>query len=141
MYRSSAAFARDGRTAAVLVPYPDCPYGTRSSMSARGRMVLDSPWGDVWTGCVFEFTPDGNALVVAGFENQLRRWNFPDCTNPETLAGHQKEIWGLALSPDGKSLVCSATRSHPQALGRLNRPGAGHPEGTWSPGDECGLLA
>src|SRR5262249_47423601 len=105
-----ARFSPDGRTAAVLVQYPDRPASGRHRLIDvdTGRVGLESPWGDVWTGCFFEFAPEGDTLVVVGFDNRARRWTFPEWRAPDRLPGHRKEVWGLTFSPDGTSLASAA---------------------------------
>jgi WD40 repeat protein len=105
-----ARFARDGRTAAVMVWSPDRPSSGRHRLIdvGTGRVALEHPWGDVWAGCGFEFAPEGDALVVIGFDNRARRWSFHDWRAPGILRGHPKEVWSLAFSPDGTGLASAA---------------------------------
>jgi eukaryotic-like serine/threonine-protein kinase len=108
----TTTFSPDGCTAAIL---------DRSSnhMSCRlrlvdvatGRLSLESPWNQPTTGCSFEFAPADHALIVVGLGNQPRLWDFSGRRAPATLDGHKKEVWGLAFSRDGRSLVSSSDDS------------------------------
>ncbi len=101
-----ARFSRDGRTAAVHEPYPGHPDGRLRLIDVgTGRLGVESPWGDVWVGCTFEFAPDQDALLVVGRDTEARLWDFSRWRAPGALNGHSKEVWGLAFSPDGRTLV------------------------------------
>ncbi len=67
--------------------------------------------GYEWTGCTIDIVPGENAAVVAGVDNQVRLWDFNHRRAPAALNGHKKEVWGLAFSPDGRTLV-SASDDH-----------------------------
>jgi len=59
-----------------------------------------------------EFTSDNNSLILGCKDRQIRVWRFvdtPDLLRP--LAGHQKEAWALAFSPDG-ALLASGSDDH-----------------------------
>ena len=101
--------SRDGRTAAIVVPYPNRPEGRLRLIDvATGGVVAESPWGDVSVSVQFEFAREGGALDVVGFGPQGRVWDFTERGRPDTLRGHEKEVWGLAFSPDGTSLASAA---------------------------------
>ena len=104
-----ARFSRDGRIAVVQEPYPGHPDGKLRIIDvATGRVVVGSPWGDLWRGCYFDFTPDRDALLTVGKDVQARLWDFSRSRSPEALDGHAKEVWGLAFSPDSRMLVSSS---------------------------------
>ena len=102
-------FAGDGRTAAVQERDPTHTFGTLRLIDvASGRSALKSPWGDLWNGCAFDFAPDEDALAVVGRDTQPLVWNFSQLRAPSALSGHKKEVWGLAFSRDGQTLVSSS---------------------------------
>jgi WD40 repeat protein len=104
-----ARFSRDGRTAAVQEPYPGHPDGKLRLIDiGTGRVGVESPWGDLWAGCYFDFTPDRDALLAVGKDAQARLWDFSQWRAPISLSGHAKEVWGLAFSPNGRTLVSSS---------------------------------
>ncbi len=104
-----ARFSRDGRTAAVQEPYGGRPDGKLRIIDvATGRVVVESPWGDLWGGCAFDFTPDRDALLTVGKDAQARLWDFGHSGAPSALDGHTKEVRGLAFSPDSRTLVSSS---------------------------------
>ncbi len=104
-----ARFSRDGRTAAVQEPYPGHRDGRLRLIDVgTGRVGVESPWGELWSGCVCEFAPEGDALVVAGLDAQARVWDFNHWRGPGVMNGHKKEVWGLAFSPDGRTLASSS---------------------------------
>ncbi len=99
-----ARFSRDGRTAAVLEPYPAHREGRLRLIDvATGRVDIESPWSDLWGGCSFDFTPKGDALLAVGKDTQARLWDFGRSRAPTALDGHTKKVWGLALPPDGRT--------------------------------------
>jgi WD40 repeat protein/tRNA A-37 threonylcarbamoyl transferase component Bud32 len=105
-----AELSPDGRTAAVFSPYRERPHEGRLLLInvATGEVVAGSPWGDLSPACLFRFSPEGDDLLVGGIGTQARRWDSRDLRGPNTLRGHQKEVWGLAFSPDGRTLVSAA---------------------------------
>jgi WD40 repeat protein len=104
-----AHFSSDGRTLAVIVPRTDRPDARiRLIDSATGRLLSESPWGDVWPGCYFALIPARDALIVGGFDGRAREWDFHDERRSGILDAHKKEVWGLAFSPDGRTLVSAA---------------------------------
>ena len=104
-----AHFSLDGRTLAVIVPNADRPDGRiRLIDSATGTLLAESPWGDVSLSCSFALFPERDALLVGGFDGRARVWDFHDERRSRILDAHNKEVWGLAFSPDGQTLVSSA---------------------------------
>src|SRR5579871_4082725 len=55
------------------------------------------------------FTPDGKTLAVAtgapGKPGEVRLYPVPGDAPARTIAGHRDSIYGLAVSPDGKTLA------------------------------------
>ncbi len=102
-----ARFSRDGRTAAVLVPDPQALHNATLRLIdvGSGRDGPLFPPGEISVGSTFEFAPQGNTLVVTGYDNRARLWILDDWRAPGTLAGHKAEVWGLAFSPDGTRLA------------------------------------
>ena len=49
-------------------------------------------------------TPDGRFLAIAGYHPQIHLWRL----KPHVIPAHEKEVWSLAFSPDGKSLASAA---------------------------------
>jgi WD40 repeat protein len=104
-----AHFSFDGRTVAVIVPYTDRPFGRiRLIDTATGGLLAESPWGDVWLGGSFTLAPERDALLAVGFDARAREWDFHDERRSGILDAHKKEVWGLAFSPDGRTLASSS---------------------------------
>jgi WD40 repeat protein len=93
-------FSPDGRTLAVYlagIGEALIDVGTGRTLTSN---VPEVPWGVV----VLAYTPDGRTIVTAGFHPQIHVWR----PKPLVLAGHKKEVWSLAFSPDGSSLASAA---------------------------------
>jgi WD40 repeat protein/serine/threonine protein kinase len=107
-----ARFSRDGRTAALHERDSVHVNGKLRLVDvASGRVRTDSPWSESWSGCTFDFVPDGEALVLVGRDTQAQLWDLRRWRVPEMLDGHKKEVWGLAFSPDSKTLISSSDDS------------------------------
>ena len=59
-----------------------------------------------WTKAV-AFSPDGKRLFTGGVDGRITVRDLPALTVTATLSGHLSEVSGLAVSPDGKTLVSS----------------------------------
>ncbi len=99
-----ARFSRDGRTAAVQEPYPGRSQGKLRVIDvATGRVDVESPWGDLWDACSFDFIPGRDSLLAVGKDARARLWDYGHSRGPTALDGHTKEVWGPAFSPDGRT--------------------------------------
>ncbi len=126
-----AKLSPDGRTAAVLSPEADTHRGRIFLIDVdTGSRVAEAPWSPVPNHCQFDFTSDGEALVVSGFGPEARIWEFRNGRGPAAIRGHDKEVWGLAFSPDGTTLASSADdhslKLWDAATGRENATLEGH---------------
>jgi len=53
------------------------------------------------------FSPDGQRLVSAGFDNTIKVWDVSNGSEIMSLAGHSESIKSVALSSDGKLIASS----------------------------------
>jgi WD40 repeat protein/beta-lactamase regulating signal transducer with metallopeptidase domain len=61
------------------------------------------------------FSPDGNTIATASFDGTIKLWDVPRDADPngerrvltcrQTLKGHSNWVFGVAFSPDGKTLA------------------------------------
>ncbi|RDW59908.1 hypothetical protein BP6252_12995 [Coleophoma cylindrospora] len=54
------------------------------------------------------FSPDGQRLVSASYDNTVRLWDAITGTALQTLKGHTKSVNSVAFSPDGQQLVSAS---------------------------------
>lgn len=83
---------------------------TRSSSLFAPIIQLVGHEGEVF--CC-KFSPDGNLLVSAGFDQKINLWNvYGECENWTTIAGHTGAILDLRFNQDGTEIVtCSTDKS------------------------------
>jgi WD40 repeat protein len=71
------------------------------------------------------FSPDGNLLASASWDNTIRLWDTSDPNNPQPvgqpLRGHTSLVSSVAFSPDGKTLA-SSSRDKTVRLWNLTTP-------------------
>ena len=61
--------------------------------------------------CGLVFSPDGNLLATASYDNNVNLWTVADGKPVRTIAAHKEPVSAIDFSPDGKILVsCSADR-------------------------------
>ncbi|MFH0901974.1 MAG: protein kinase [Pseudomonadota bacterium] len=51
------------------------------------------------------FSPDGSLFVTGSNDRSINVWNAASGERIKTLHGHDDSVWGLAFSPDSKTLV------------------------------------
>ena len=95
------AFSPDGKTLA----------GGGAKRSATlwdttsGRKLAEFPGTTGSVECMV-FAPGGQSLIFASQDGRVRSWHFDKRTEQVAqLAGHQKEVWALAYTPDGATLL------------------------------------
>jgi eukaryotic-like serine/threonine-protein kinase len=54
------------------------------------------------------FSPDGNILAAVGMSGRLYRWDAPGWAPRKPIQAHRFKAWGVAYSPDGKTLATGA---------------------------------
>ena len=102
-----ARFSRDGRTAAVMINKPGRSWARLRLIDvATNQVIVEHDWGGPG-GCTIDFVPGENAAVVGGVDEKVRLWDLNNWRAPGTLETHHKEVWGLAFSPDGRTLASS----------------------------------
>jgi WD40 repeat protein len=103
-----AKYSPDGRQVAVMEQIRGTGrLALRLVDVQTGKISASYPRGNVKGSGLAQFSPDGEVLAVVGAEREVRAWYFRASLAPLTIAGHEKEVWGLAFSPDGKTLASS----------------------------------
>jgi WD40 repeat protein/predicted Ser/Thr protein kinase len=108
--RQIAGFCRADPLAAALSP------GGRFLAAATWRELIihDFTTGKTtrlsndphWAKAIV-FTPDGTQLITGGVDGHILLRRLPDLALAGDLRGHLAEVSGLAMSPDGRTLVSS----------------------------------
>jgi WD40 repeat protein len=118
-----ARFSPDGLTAAALVSVADTPIDRMRLIDvATGTVIAECPLGDVAPHYSSGFHPDGGAVVIGGIGHGASEWDVRVGNQPVTLRGRKEgargpsssrggrtdEVWGLAFSRDGRTLVSAS---------------------------------
>ncbi len=53
------------------------------------------------------FSRDGEYLATTSYDSQVRLWRTADGSLVKTLSGHDKTVWFVEFSPDGKTVASS----------------------------------
>ena len=95
-----------------------------SALSPGGRYLAAATWQELivydfttgkttrlpndphWAKAIV-FSPDGTQLITGGVDGHILLRRLPDLTLAGNLRGHLAEVSGLAISPDGRTLVSS----------------------------------
>ncbi len=98
------AFSPDGKALAVGgIGRPLALWDT-----STGRRLAGFPGETGHVGCL-AFTPGGESLIISSGIRPLRAWHLSRKPEPpDRLAGHKAEVWGLAYSRDGSTLISSS---------------------------------
>jgi WD40 repeat protein len=76
------------------------------------------------------FTPEGTRLISAGADRLIRVWDTADGCLLQTLEGHSKPVYSLALGQDGRQLASAGADGSIKiwelSEGRLIRSLTGH---------------
>src|SRR5207249_27559 len=128
----SAEFSPDGAAFAIFASKADQYSGEISVIdSASGRTLASYTLAELTANHerYLRFTVDGRSLVITGASKTLV-WRWAGRPEPPAPAGHQFEVWGLAYSPDGRTLASSSDdytiKLWDTATGNLNQTLTGH---------------
>ena len=95
------AFSPDGKTLAGDGAERPVSFWDTTS----GRKLAEFPGTAGSVECM-AFTTGGQSLIFASQDGRVRSWHFDKRTEQvPQLAGHQREVWALAYTPDGATLL------------------------------------
>ena len=98
-----ALFSRDGKRLAISGDRDLCVCDV-----SRKTMLLNFPLRGEYAFSL-EFSRDGQKLMAGCASGVVKVWDLGGQANDVTLWGHTKEVEGLVLSPDGRTLVSVST--------------------------------
>ena len=101
-----AAFALDGKSLAIAGPGEICVCDVASQRTLRSLRIRDenstAPCGPVMS---LAFSRDAKKLMAGFYYGLVKVWDLSGRTNEVTLRGHNGQVQGLVLLPDGRTLV------------------------------------
>jgi RNA polymerase sigma factor (sigma-70 family) len=114
----SVVFTPDGKTLVSgggCANYPDkgqTGYGEIRFWDPATGKERTSVQSHTWPVAHLAFTPDGKTLISGGYDNTIKFWDWDGKAQPQerlTIAvGQGQGIYGMALSPDGKTLAVAS---------------------------------
>ena len=100
--------------------------------SGRKLGEFSGKTGLVASTCLFGRWPVAH---LGGEDGGLRSWHFVHKSEPVAqIAGHKAEVWGLAYTPDGTTLISAADDHSIKLWESRRRNNASDPEGARRPG-------
>ena len=99
---SRAVFSPDGQRFAV-----SGALGVSACDVPGGRTLFTRPIADDFVFSL-AFSPDGQKLVAGLGSGIVKAWDMAKRTPESTLRGHDRQVNGVALLPDGRTLVSTA---------------------------------
>jgi len=71
-----------------------------------GKIVasIERGWTDGYGHLSYGFTPDGKAVISGGYKGNLSAYGL-DGKKIGEFVGHEDDVWAVAISPDGRTLV------------------------------------
>ncbi len=102
-------FSPDGHRLALAVnPRRETPATVQVYDVATGALLWQHEPQGRTSVYAATFSPDGNWLATGGFSRIVELRDAGDGSLLATLTGPADHIWGLAFSPDGDKLICTA---------------------------------
>ncbi|HEU4391800.1 MAG TPA: WD40 repeat domain-containing protein, partial [Blastocatellia bacterium] len=75
------------------------------NVAAKKEAYVYSTEGERLTSLTF--STDDKVLMAGFFKGPVKLWRLDRPGKTDTFLGQDGEVWGLALSPDGQTLICS----------------------------------
>lgn len=111
----SVLFSPDGKTLVSGGGYANYPdhgqtgYGELRFWDPETGKERTALQCHTWPVAHLAFTPDGKSLITGGYDNLVKVWDWDGKGHPQERlsfsVGQGQGIYGMALSPDGKTMV------------------------------------